>query len=378
MFKVRVVPLLLASVLLFASCAKKETEPEKVSLTEKTGVETEQLSTLWYYFTHDETLDIPALKEVNSLEKIPATDFLPWTEAVRVSGLGLMYDPPLFLVNKAGILPAFNLGDEPKIEIKSEFYAKTADGFYKTDLGSLLRLYTNTIFSPVLPDESPSSLLRYNSVNGELVSLIQPQTFNLENIAQLSALEFNKKWFTAFKTEKSDHVGFDYFSFSSFEELLKGNYSQITQEEFINVSSIEADFSDKTLYGKDGTEKILKLTEKNVKVELFSEDLNTKQVIFYQNSQNSYKGDFEITASICEFKTENTESNLKAILLESGELFCFDPQTQEWKEIRLPKLPKNFIYTYFVIKNGLIISAWEEQNFFEIGRSGLLVHKMQQ
>ena len=363
LLKVRVFPVLLASVLLFAACANKEAEPETVSPTEKTEAETEPVSTVWYYFTQDEESETPCLKQTDSPEKAPKTDFLPWTEAVRVSGLGLMYDPPLFLVNKAGILPAFSIEEEPKIEIKSEFYTKTAEGFYKTDIGSLIRLYTNTIFSSILQDESPSSLLRYNSVNGELLSLINPQTFNLKNISQLSALEFNKKWFAAFKTEQDGHVEFDYFSFSSFEDLLKGNFSVISQEEFIDASS---------------PAKILKMTAKNVKAEIFSEELKTKQVIFYRNSDTSYAGDFEITASVCEFTPENDQNTFKAVLLETGRLFYADPETQEWKETSLPALPEGFIYTYFVIGKDIIVSAWEEQRFFETGRSGLIVYKIRQ
>lgn len=373
LLKVRVFPVLLASVLLFAACANKEAEPETASSAEKTEAETELVSTVWYYFTQDEESETLCLKQTDSPEKAPKTDFLPWTEAVRVSGLGLMYDPPLFLVNKAGILPAFSIEEEPKIEIKSEFYTKTAEGFYKTGIGSLIRLYTNTIFSPVLPDEAPSSLLRYNSVNGELLSLINPQTFNLKNTSQLSALEFNKKWFAAFKTEQDDHVEFDYFSFSSFKELLNGHYSKINQEEFIDASSPVTVFQD-----KDGIGKILKMTEKNIKAEMFSEDLKTKQALFYRNSNTSYAGDFEITASVCEFTPENASPPIKAILLETGRLFCTDPETQEWKETTLPALPEGFIYTYFVIRKDIIISAWEEQRFFETGRSGLLIHKIRQ
>ncbi|UTC78434.1 hypothetical protein E4O04_10670 [Treponema sp. OMZ 799] len=373
LLKVRVFPVLLASVLLFAACANKEAEPETVSLTEKTEAETKSLNIRWYYFTQAEKSETPCLKQTDSPEKVPKQDFMPWTEALRVSGLGLMYDPPLFLVNKAGILPAFPIEEEPKIEIKSEFYTKTAEGFYKTGIGSLLRLYTNTIFSSVLPDESPSSLLRYNSVNGELLSLIRPEHFKLTTGSQLSALEFDKKWFAAFKTEQGDHVTFDYFSFSSFEDLLKGTYSVISQEEFINASSPSSLVGD-----KDGIGKILKMTGKNIKAEIFSEDLNTKQVIFYQNTNNSYAGDFEITASVCQFTPENNQNPFKAVLLETGRLFYTDTETQEWKEISLPALPQDFIYTYFVIKNDIIISAWEEQSFFETGRTGLLVYKIRQ
>lgn len=371
LLKVRFFPVLLASVLLFAACANKEAEPKTVSLTEKTETETKPLNIVWYYFTQDTASETPCLKKADSPEKVPERDFVPWTEAIRVSGLGLMYDPPLFLVNRAGILPAFSIEEEPRIELKSEFYTKTAEGFYKTGLGSLLRLYTNTIFSPILPDEGHSSLLRYNSINGELLSLVRPEHFKLANTSQLSALEFDKKWFASFKTEQDDHVKFDYFSFSSFEELLKGNYSVISQEEFINASAPITALQD-----KDGIGKIFNMSGKNIKAELFSEKLKTKQVIFYRNSQTSYPGDFEITASVCEFKPESPKNSFKAVLLESGRLFYTEIQNKEWKEISLPQLPEGLIYTYFVIKNGIIIAAWEEQRFFETGRSGLLVYKI--
>ena len=120
------------------------------------------------------------------------------------------------------------------------------------------------------------------------------------------------------------------------------------------------------------------MTAKNVKAEIFSEELKTKQVIFYRNSDTSYAGDFEITASVCEFTPENDQNTFKAVLLETGRLFYADPETQEWKETSLPALPEGFIYTYFVIGKDIIVSAWEEQRFFETGRSGLIVYKIRQ
>ncbi|UTC67707.1 MULTISPECIES: hypothetical protein [unclassified Treponema] len=361
--------MLLASALLVAACANKEAEPEKADSAEKTETESKPTGIAWYYFASDTASETPCIKKTDSPQSIPETAFKPWTEALRISGLGLMYDPPLFLVNKAGILHTFKIEEEPKLEIKAEFYPKTAEGFYKTGLGSLLRLYTNTVFSPVLPSESPSAMLRYNSVNGELLSLINPENFNLENIAQLSALEFDEKWFAAFKTEQNEQVNFDYFSFSSFEELLKGNYSRINQEEFIKASTPA-----KTISGDEKIGKILKEAEKNVKLELFSKEAKTKKVIFYQNSNTEYTGDFEITASACDFGTQKPVT--KALLFGTGKLFYLDSQTNQWKETALPQLPQGFIYTYFVIQNGTIISGWEEQRFFETGRSGLLIYKM--
>ena len=120
------------------------------------------------------------------------------------------------------------------------------------------------------------------------------------------------------------------------------------------------------------------MTEKNIKAEIFSDNLKTKQVIFYRNFNTSYAGDFEITASVCEFTPENDQKTLKAVLLETGRLFYTDPETQEWVETALPVLPEGFIYTYFVIRKDIIISAWEEQRFFETGRSGLIVYKIRQ
>lgn len=372
LLKKRIFPaILLVLVLLSPSCADKETKTVNENRTEQ-AVETEKVDQLWYYFYQESETENPLLKEVKTPDLVPKTEFKPWTEALRVSGLGLMYDPPLFLVNRAGILYLSDFYEFPQLKIKPEFYSKTAEGFYNTDAGCLIRLYTNTIFSTMIPlEETTAGILRYNNVNSELKALVYPENFKLEKIAQLSALEFKKKWFVSFKTEKNEKVHFNYFSFLSFDELLKGNYTKITQEEFINESSPLIKVSD-----KDGIEKILTLPQKNIKVDFFSKELKTKQTAFCSNSNEEYAGDFDITASICEFEPEKSGNILKAVLFSTGMFFYLDEETKEWKEKKLPNLPQGFIYTYFAIKNGIIICAWEEQQFFETGRAGLLVYKI--
>lgn len=355
-----------ALAILFVSCTNKSAEAENINKTENQESPAVPITTVWYYFTQDQLSMDTVLVMTSSPEKVPANDFIPWTEAVRISGIGLMYDPPLFIVNKTGILPSFNLDESPKIEQRNEFHTKTADGFYKTDAGSLIRLYTNTIFSSVIPSESPVSLLRYNAVNKELVSLISPENFKLDMKAQLSSLDFNKKWYAVFKTEKEDRVTFDYFSFLSFNELLKGSYNRISQEEFVNASAPL-----QTLKDKEGIDNILKKAEKSIKAEFFSENLKAKKNIFYSNSHN---GDFELTAYICELENKIIS---KAILFEDGNLFYFNSEMNQWINLNLPQLPEGFAYTYFSIQKGIITAAWEEQRFFEIGRSGILIHKIQ-
>ncbi len=332
----------------------------------------------WYYFTKDGNMipaGYPAL--------VPACEFVPWTEAVRVSGLSLMHKPPVFLVNKAGILFPFKSADgneqsaEPYILKDKIFFKKTADGFYKTDLGQLIRLYTNTIFSSV--DKSGEELLlcRYNSVNNNFIPIVNFKNFNLEPEAQLVNLEYKEKWFASFKTEKYERVSFDYFSFKNFSELLKGDYVKISQDEFIkNTAPIEVNSSkpkDADLH--EISALIINCGYKNIRADFFSPELKSKSVLSYiaKTSEGQDTEDSEITACACKFNFFDT---LYAVLLNTGKLSVFNEKEKTVQYFELPELPKNMIYTYFVIYDNILIAAWEEQVFFETGRAGVYVRHL--
>ncbi len=313
------------------------------------------------------------LTEADSIESAPASPFTPWTEAVRVAGLAVMYEPPLFLVNKAGVLPACTIDLYPAVLKNKIAETKTADGFYKTELGLLVRFYKNTVFSAVSADSDGFSLCRYNTVNNDFTPVISPADFKLEKEAQLVNLEFTNKWFASFKTEKNDRITFNYFSFNSFDDVLKDNYMQISQDEFIK-STVPIDLNSPQRENAGLTEIRNALTEceyKNIRAEFFSEALQSKIILIKQDS--GFENTEEITACICAFKNSSDLKITKAILFATGKMLFFNSESRQWFPYELPPLPENTVYTYFAIYENNIIAAWEEQRFFEVGKAGLTV-----
>ncbi|MGF7108686.1 hypothetical protein [Treponema pedis] len=371
--------LILASVLLFyfSSCSKKQhgSSVQNSQITDTTGTVNSQtksenkLSEAWYYFS-----SAGELIKTESAEIAPYAEFLPWTEAVRVSSVAVMYEPSFFLVNKQGILPAFDFNTEnsPAVLKSTEAAKRTAGGFYKTEQGLLVRFYTNTVFSSVNASDENVSLYRYNTVNNGFSPLIFPSVFKLEKEAQLVNLEFKQKWFASFKTEKNDRITFNYFSFDSFDEALKGNYLQISQDEVIkNTAPIDLNLSLQNEKLKEIAVPLKESGYKNIRAEFFSKNSKSKTDLL---KQEDFSEEAEyVSACVCEFKSDENANIKKAVLFATGEMLLLDSEKQKWNKIELPQLPKNTVYTYFAIYGNTVIAAWEEQRFFEVGKTGLYV-----
>lgn len=328
------------------------------------------------------------LLPIESPNIAPTDDYLPWTEATRISGLTLAYDAPIFLINKIGLLLVQDGNSElPKFSIHKDaiFSIKTADGFYKTDLGQFIRLYTNTIFSSLETDDLQNkhvSLLRYNSVSGSFIPVINYSNFKLTSDAQLVSLDYKTEWIIAFKTEKEGRVSFDYFSFNNFDELVTGKYSKITQEEFRRATQpIDINYNSSNNDINIVSQLIRNCGYQNISVEFFSADLNSKMNLIYSPKKNSNTDSSsedvtelpEITATLIKYQKNSDDSNFYALLLNNGKLFLFDTTDNSTQSFELPTLPSNMVYTYFSIYNNIIIAGWEEQSFFNVRRTGVYV-----
>ena len=72
------------------------------------------------------------------------------------------------------------------------------------------------------------------------------------------------------------------------------------------------------------------------------------------------------------FSNSTKEGMISALLLNNGKLYIYNEKTELPDIYLLPKLPENFSYTYFAIYKDVILAAWEEQDFFECGRTGFI------
>lgn len=323
----------------------------------------------WYYFSNSGYDSV--LKPIDGVEFVPAVIFLPWTEAVRVCSLILSNELPVFLVNKAGILPFFNPSDEPEILSNKLFKTKTSDDFYSTEIGVLTGFYSNTVFSSVSSYDGEAFLYGVDMKSGQISPIISHKNFDLPYEAQLSHLEFRSKWFISFKTEKNNQVWFDYFSFDSFENLLQKNYDKISRDAFMQASSPVL-INKERFYSVNKTEISEFILNKNfplITAEVFSYNAKSKNIFVKGDLSESFE---QLEACACEFADSLNKTNIKnAVLFGDGELIFSNYDSQR-SAFFLPHLPDNFTYTYFSIYGNHLIAGWEEQSFFSVGRSGVL------
>ncbi len=352
-----------------SSCtnAKEEKIASETISTAQTE-KTDEPAIQWYYFVPSDKFQI---LPVNSITEVPKTEFKPWTEAETVVNFGLYYENPLILINKAGILSTKDFPDAEKLVTIPEFKDKTIAGFYKTNLGTMIRFYTNTVFSDIYDFDTGFCLYRYNSIEKKITPVISAEHFNLKKIAQLTNLSFNKKWYASFKTEINNQIEFNYFEFASFSDILEKNYRTISQQEFIDRTNVKFlhKKTEKNSPFPEITKKLLECEYDNLNIKIFAEELKDKLVFFKSDMDSTYKENCKITANTLEFS--NSKDKIKAILFNNGKLL-YSKNNQNWKVKELPALPENFVYTSFVIEKNKILAAWEEQNFFQIGKSGLL------
>ncbi len=386
--------------MLFA-CSKEDAEKNKSETvsqnTKKTETktppqkETEKLQK-WYYFVKNNKGNLE-IKQTSSINSIPKTDFLPWTESLRLVSVGLMYEKPILLINRGGIITVTDIKKNAEFESSEIFTTKTIDGFYKTDLGVLIRAYTDIIFSELPKNLNQSQnycVYRYNSLNKKLIPIIDTESLKLAKKAQLTKLVYGKNWLASFKTDQNNKVDFNYIEFSNFEKLKNGEFSQMSHEEFMDKTKTEKLIS---IDIKDFKKNIIENKHKNIRLEVFKKEASNKIVYIKKETKHTLNIDDEledstqdndaslseeekeITATACEFNTSVDNKYKKAILFSNGE-FLYSKNGKKWNKDTLPKLPKNFVYTYFVIYKGKIWAAWEEQNFFQVGRTGLLEKKL--
>ena len=161
--------------------------------------------------------------------EIPARNFLPWTEAVRVSDAAIVNGTPAFLINKLGIMTSGADGKAPALRTNALFAGSSAAGIYETETGPAVRLYRNSFFSGSAaegPDAAKKNaavqgdgvcLASFDASSGTFSAAMTAKDFGLDSGAQCVALDrIGSMWYASFKLEKSGKVDFTYLEFESF------------------------------------------------------------------------------------------------------------------------------------------------------------------
>lgn len=363
-------------ILLCFSCKNQEKEEQPVSIQEQPQAPIrQQAQNRWYYF-HLHSDNSLTLQPTDSIELIPSTNLCPWTEAIRVVDFGLIPEQPAFLLNKYGLLPWDTIvsrkGFPPQHELPA---AATAGGLYAQERAYYIRLYKNFQFSQAADKKNDCFLLEAALTPQDI--FYKPFAFTryvqLPPHAQCTALACVKdNWYASFKIDNDTSVSFSHIKCPNFK-LLGQEHSkieQISESEFRNIYK-PADIDELPAMVRTIV-KAIDIPE-TLYIHLSSDELVHSTLFKKSVSAVRHEKDTALPLEAhAVLYTDKHEERYAALLLPNGSLFI-NSGTTGIQQMQLPPLPDNFLYTYFFIQDDILIAAWEEKLFYEIGRTGLFI-----
>jgi hypothetical protein len=316
----------------------------------------------WYYFSDT------GIHPADNPGSIPARNFVPWTEAVRVSDAAIVDGTPSFLINRLGLMTSGTAGGSPAMHTDSLFSSATAAGILKTQGTTAVRLYRNSFFaekSAASPGES-ICLARYEPASGGFTALLSAADLGLPKDAQCVSLDrTGTAWYASFKSEAGGKVDFIYLTFETLPARDSAGKVDASGVRKISMDAFQKAVSPASVTdAPDGVRNILaKLPDTLVyTVKLYSDATQSTQTYARRGEGTALDG------------TAFVSPSSSAILFSDG-TFYYGPNgdSGDIRTIQLPALSRGYVYTSFLISGTSLIAAWEEQRFFETGRAGILV-----
>lgn len=363
----------LLSLTIITGCTYKQNAA--ASGTHETQTANERSSTeknsgsLWYYFS--ETGIHPALNP----SEIPPRAFVPWTEAVRVADAAIVNKVPSFLINRLGLMTSASGSEGSTLRTDSLFSSNTAAAIYNTGSKTVIRLYRNSFFSESRTSAgvNPSQdvcLAAYNTETGSFSISLTATDLGLPVNAQCVALDrIGSMWYATFKHEKDNKVEFSYLEFESFPERKEGSASfdltdirKLSQDAY-RKSVAPFSFSD----APESLKSILSVLPETTSFSLrvYSPVTRSAQLYVRGNRNEEERRSVDGTAFVSDEKT--------AVLFADGTFYYRkDNSTEKTSILQLPSLSNGYVYTNFILTGKTLLVSWEEQRFFETGRTGLL------
>ncbi|MCL2293890.1 MAG: hypothetical protein FWC36_03385, partial [Spirochaetes bacterium] len=317
---------------------------------------------------------------VKNFSAVAAQDreFVPWPQAVRVSDIAETENGTIvILINKKGVAvvneaAVTNNSLLFSSKITHESLSSYTSGKIITDLGAgsnsiLCHIFVDSFFvdNPV-PPFSPFIKIDFDYMRngavltGNAVYSQHNYPAAVNNFSLIDLKKVNNEWYSAWKKSDATRTMFKYFTHSS---AVGENASEITETRFrfANRSLSESNFSDKL---KEFISNVIKNeANTNSVIELKLRSKNNPVVMTYL--LRAAGDDSRYYKKICVAAAQGRyfiSYNGKIYLIENDNLYLLSG---------VEKLPHGFRYTALYASGNKLYAAWEQQNFFLTGASGL-------
>ncbi|MBO7485857.1 MAG: hypothetical protein J6T84_07310 [Spirochaetaceae bacterium] len=353
------------------SCKKAEKTETQINLPETATTTSISDPVLrWYYFSRS------GIVPIETPRNTPQTIFRPWTETMRVSGAAQIDSKSYMLVNRLGLLTLPDkLDDLPELKTDVLYFTDTtASNLLSVEGYPVFHVYRNSFFNSKASVSPMPFLIQYRTTADIFFPLLKVMDLELPENAETVHLQYDgTNWIGSFKSSTEERTQFNYLKFFSFEPLIsltgsakKGQIQkeQLTQESFKNLVA-QRDFTT----APKKVQNLLSQIPENIALSLEYTENNPVSPVNYIR---------ETKSDPMYGKVKNLKTNISTLFYDGTFYFAGAtenmPIVNDGKPVcfRLPKMPSGFLYTDFIFSGSILYVAWEEELFYETGRSGFL------
>ena len=381
----------------------------------------------WYYFTRE------GFKKVATVQNVPQTAFIPWTEAIRISSANCATtageNKAFAVINRLGII-SFNGEEKQLSKDENIFTDRTAGNLIFLNETPIFSVFKSAFFNDTIKDFKYSAedsqhlfLIQFDPASKIAYPIINCNNLTKEKNSEVVDYYWDGiNWTCCIKTISDTKTEFNYINWKPIQSLLtlspvnaKANISQweSNQDEF-RAKKEQLEY-------KLAPERIKKMLAGFSKRTNFSIDVKNSGGCSWRNYKNvaqngwapaggnassgpagasassgqagatggsgSSTGESGGASSPRENAASARELYATAILAQTWSAALFEDGTLFLEgalpgkhilrggkpvAIRLPKLPDDFVYSDFVISGTSLYAAWEETSFFKTGRAGFV------
>ena len=403
-------------LLCLTACKEKSIADKKFDNIPQISAGESNGSHTWYYFTRE------GFKKVATVQNVPQTAFIPWTEAIRISSANCATtageNKAFAVINRLGII-SFNGEEKQLSKDENIFTDRTAGNLIFLNETPIFSVFKSAFFNDTIKDFKYSAegsqhlfLIQFDPASKIAYPIINCNNLTKEKNSEVVDYYWDGiNWTCCIKTISDTKTDFSYINWKSVPSLLV--LSPVNANSNISITeSSQDEFRAKKeqLEYKLAPERIKKMLAGFSKRTNFSIDVKNSGGCSWRNYKNvagngwapagGSGGNASASSNpavatggstAASYPRENAASarelyatailaqTWSAALFEDGTLFLEGALPGKHilrggkpVAIRLPKLPDDFVYSDFVISGTTLYAAWEETSFFKTGRAGFV------
>lgn len=347
-----------------------------------TDISNDKTSHSWFYFAGNTFI------QADKIQNVPTSLRKPWTQAVRISDMSSSATsepddsvPAAYaVVNRLGIL---KISGENAVLYPDEsiFESRCAGNLVFFDGTPIYSVYKNSFFNDNSSDKNihiHPFLVQFSLPQSVSIPIINAENLGLTGDSEVTAFVWDGQYWTcSVKHSGAEKIEFSYLSFQPKEPMSSITPASAKSNILIRKADAESfRLAKKNFDFAEAPERLQKLllslpAGMNFTVKCRNAGGHSPRTFLHRGE--NIDGAPPVSAEAL------LSSSWAAAVFSDGSVFiqgALDekPLLNRGKVIalKLPKLPSGFSYGTFAISGSYFYAAWEESEFYEVGKSGFI------